>query len=186
MILVIDNYDSFTYNLVQLIGELGFQVKVFRNDKIKIKEIEKLNPEKIIISPGPGRPKDAGCSVEVIKEFAGQIPILGICLGHQSIGAAFGAKIVKAKKLVHGKVSTIINNDLGILKGIGNFNATRYHSLVIDYNTLSDNFKITSKSKDGMIMGIEDEKLSLYGLQFHPESIMTKQGKEIISNFLEI
>lgn len=184
LILVIDNYDSFTYNLVQLIGELGYEIEVKRNDQINLAEIKNLNPDKIIISPGPGRPKDAGISLDLIKEFSGEIGILGICLGHQSIAAAFGAKIVKAPELVHGKVSKIINKQKGILEGIDDFEATRYHSLVIKPETLADNFEITAKTVDGIIMGIQDEEKGLYGLQFHPESIMSKTGKEILNNFL--
>jgi len=186
MILVIDNYDSFTYNLVQLIGEMEHEIEVIRNDKITVDRIRELAPKRIIISPGPGRPEDAGISLDLVKELAGEIPILGICLGHQTMGAAFGAKIIKAPELIHGKVSKIINKDKGILAGIGDFEATRYHSLIIDRDTLSNNFEITAETEDGIIMAIEDQEKDLYGLQFHPESIMSKTGKEIVSNFLKI
>lgn len=186
MILVIDNYDSFTYNLVQLIGDLGYEIEVRRNDKITIKEIEKLNPAKIIISPGPGRPEDAGISLELVQRFKGKMAILGICLGHQTIGAACGAKIVKAPELVHGKVSRIINKRQGILAGLEDFEATRYHSLIINPDTLTSNFIITAETEDGIIMAIEDQEQKLYGLQFHPESIMTDLGQEIVNNFLEL
>jgi anthranilate synthase/aminodeoxychorismate synthase-like glutamine amidotransferase len=186
MILVIDNYDSFTYNLVQLIGEMDHEIEVIRNDKVSVDRIRELAPNKIIISPGPGRPEDAGISLDLVKELSGEIPILGICLGHQTMGAAFGAKIIKAPELIHGKVSKIINKDKGILAGIGDFEATRYHSLIIDRGTLTNNFEITAETEDGIIMAIEDQEKGLYGLQFHPESIMSKTGKEIVNNFLAV
>ena len=187
MILMLDNYDSFTYNLVQYCGELGAKLKVFRNDKITLDEIKKMNPERIIVSPGPGEPKNAGISVDVIKTFAGAFPILGVCLGHQSIGYAYGGKIVRAKKLMHGKTSMIKHTNEDLFKGIENpFEATRYHSLVIDPPTLSSEFKITAWTDDDEIMGIKHKTLSLWGVQFHPESILTRQGKDLLRNFLDL
>ncbi|MFO7819416.1 MAG: aminodeoxychorismate/anthranilate synthase component II [Halanaerobacter sp.] len=186
LILVIDNYDSFTYNLVQYIGELGYEIEVRRNDEISIAEIEEMGPAKIVISPGPGRPEDAGISLDVVKEFAGEIPILGVCLGHQTIGAAYGGKVINAPHLVHGKTAQIITEDRGILAGIDNFEATRYHSLVLEEQSLAANFAITSRTDEGLMMSIADEEKDLYGVQFHPESIMTEHGKEILNNFLKI
>lgn len=187
MLLMIDNYDSFTYNLVQYLGELGEEVVVFRNDEITVKEIEKLKPEKIVISPGPCSPKEAGVSVDVIKYFAGKIPILGVCLGHQSIGYAFGGEIIKAKCLMHGKTSLIFHNGKGIFKNVENpFEATRYHSLAIRKETLINDFEISAWTVDGEIMGIRHKKLPIEGVQFHPESILTKEGKKILKNFLDI
>lgn len=187
MLLMIDNYDSFTYNLVQYFGELGEDVRVYRNDKITIKEIEKLKPGKIVISPGPCDPEKAGVSVDVIKKFAGKVPILGVCLGHQSIGYAFGAKIVRAERLMHGKTSPIYHDGKTIFKNIENpFEATRYHSLLIKKNTLPDCFEISAWTKEEEIMGIRHKKFILEGVQFHPESILTKAGKDILRNFLEL
>ncbi|GAB6099309.1 hypothetical protein JCM16358_11880 [Halanaerocella petrolearia] len=188
MVLVIDNYDSFTYNLVQFIGELGYSIEVRRNDELTIREIRDLNPDQIVISPGPGRPEDAGISLEVVKEFVGEIPILGICLGHQTIGSAFGAEIRQAPELVHGKTAKVINYDLerDILAGLGDFKATRYHSLIIEPTTLPDRFEVTAKTEDELIMGIRDQESKLYGLQFHPESIMTEAGKKMLDNFLTL
>ena len=184
-IIMIDNYDSFTYNLVQYLGELGAEIDIFRNDKITIEEIEKIKPEKIVISPGPGKPQNAGISVNLVKAFAGKIPILGVCLGHQSIGYAFGAEITHAKKLMHGKTSMIRHDGKTIFKNLPDpFEATRYHSLVIKKDTLSDDFQITAKSEDEEIMGIRHKKYALEGIQFHPESIMTAAGKELLKNFL--
>ena len=186
MILMIDNYDSFTYNLVQYLGALGQNVKVFRNDKITISKIRKLAPKKIVISPGPGRPEDAGVSCKVIKEFAGKIPILGVCLGHQAIGFAYGGKIVGAKKLMHGKTSMIYHNQKTIFRGIPNpFEATRYHSLVVERKTLPSCLEITARTKEGEIMGLKHKQFPLWGVQFHPESILTKAGKDILANFLK-
>ena len=186
MILMIDNYDSFTYNLVQYLGALGQNVKVFRNDKITISKIRKLAPKKIVISPGPGRPEDAGISCKVIKEFAGKIPILGVCLGHQAIGFAYGGKIVGAKKLMHGKTSMIYHNQKTIFKGIPNpFEATRYHSLVVERKTLPSALEITAWTKETEIMGLKHKQFPLWGVQFHPESILTKAGKDILANFLK-
>jgi len=187
MLLMIDNYDSFTYNLVQYLGELGEDIKVFRNDKITISEIEKLKPERIVISPGPCTPKEAGMSIEVIQHFAGKVPILGVCLGHQSIGAAFGAKIINAPRLMHGKTSLIHHDGKTIFKGIKNpFEATRYHSLIIKRETLSDDFIITAWTDQDEIMGIRHKKMLIEGVQFHPESILTKAGKDLLKNFLKL
>jgi para-aminobenzoate synthetase component II len=187
MLLMIDNYDSFTYNLVQYFGELGEDVRVYRNDKITVKEIEKLKPVNIVISPGPCDPEKAGVSVEVIKKFAGKVPLLGVCLGHQSIGYAFEAKIVRAERLMHGKTSPIYHDGKTIFKNIENpFEATRYHSLLIKKNTLPDCFEISAWTKEEEIMGIRHKKFILEGVQFHPESILTKVGKDILRNFLEL
>lgn len=186
MLLVIDNYDSFTYNLVQYFGELGASLRIYRNDKISIKRIEKMAPEKILISPGPGRPENAGVSVDVVKNFFKDIPILGVCLGHQVIGHAFEAKIIQAKKLMHGKTSLIYHKNQGIFKGIQNpFEATRYHSLVIDKKTLPSFLEIIAQTQDHEIMGIRHKKFPLFGVQFHPESILTKEGKTLLRNFIE-
>ena len=187
MILMIDNYDSFTYNLVQYFGELGADLKVYRNDALSLKQIEGMHPERIVISPGPGGPQDAGISVDLIKHFAGKIPILGVCLGHQCIGAAYGGKIVRAKKLMHGKTSMINHNGKDLFKGIQNpFEATRYHSLVIDRKTIPEYLVITAESDDKEIMGVKHTKYPLWGVQFHPESILTKEGKGILNNFLKL
>ena len=191
MILIIDNYDSFTYNLVHYVEEHNCKVQVFRNDKITLQKIRKLKPKKIIISPGPCTPDEAGISIDLIKYFYKKFPILGVCLGHQSIGQAFNAKIIKASKIMHGKVSTVTNKGSEIFKGLPKkFDATRYHSLVIKNNTLPDNFKIISDTIDRnkkIIMGIQHVKYPVYGVQFHPESIATTPyGKKIIKNFLEI
>ncbi|WP_408955014.1 anthranilate synthase component II [Natroniella sp. ANB-PHB2] len=185
MVLVIDNYDSFTYNLVQLIGKLGAEVEVRRNDQITIAEIRELNPEQIVISPGPGRPKDAGISLQVVEQLAGEIPILGICLGHQTIGAAYGAEIVSAPELVHGKVSKIKHQQREILAGVADqFEATRYHSLMIEPGSLPANLEVIAETEKGLIMGVADSDAQLYGLQFHPESIMSEAGERIIGSFL--
>ena len=187
MILMIDNYDSFTYNLVQYLGELGGNLKVFRNDKIVIEKIKKMRPEKIVISPGPGTPEDAGISKELIKEFAGKIPILGVCLGHQCIGRVYGGKIISAKRLMHGKTSLIYHNSGGIFKNIPNpFEATRYHSLLVERKSLPDCLEITAMTKEKEIMGLQHKQYPLFGVQFHPESILTKVGMAILKNFLKI
>ena len=191
MILIIDNYDSFTYNLVHYVEEHNYKVQVFRNDKITLQKIRKLKPKKIIISPGPCTPDEAGISIDLIKYFYKKFPILGVCLGHQSIGQAFNAKIIKASKIMHGKVSTVTNKGSEIFKGLPKkFDATRYHSLVIKNNSLPENFKIISDTIDDnkkVIMGIQHIKYPIYGVQFHPESIATTPyGKKIIKNFLEI
>ena len=187
MILMIDNYDSFTYNLVQYFGELGQDIRVFRNDKININRIKKLKPQKIVISPGPGRPENAGISCEVIKTFAGKIPILGVCLGHQAIGYVYGGRIVVAKKLMHGKTSRIYHNKKTIFKGIPNpFEATRYHSLIVEKISLPECLEITAWTKESEIMGLKHKRSPLWGVQFHPESILTKVGKDILKNFLNL
>ncbi len=187
MLLMIDNYDSFTYNLVQYFGELGEDVRVFRNDRITIKDIEELAPERIVISPGPCTPKEAGISVEVIRHFAGKKPILGVCLGHQSIGAAFGGEIINAPRLMHGKTSLIYHDGRIIYEGIPNpFEATRYHSLVINKSTLPDCLYITAWTKEGEIMGVRHKEYVIEGVQFHPESILTAVGKDLLRNFLKI
>lgn len=187
MILVIDNYDSFTYNLVQYLAELGENIEVFRNDKITVDKIKNLKPKFIVISPGPGRPVDAGISNRVIKEFAGKIPILGVCLGHQCIGEVFGGKVVGAKKLMHGKTSLIYHDKKTIFKGIKNpFVATRYHSLIVERKSLPKCLEIVAQTKDKEIMGIKHKTLPVWGVQFHPESILTLEGKRILRNFIRL
>ena len=186
MLLMIDNYDSFTYNLVQYLAEIGQEVKVVRNDKISIKEINKLNPQYIVISPGPCTPNEAGISLELIEAFKGKIPILGVCLGHQSIGQAFGGKIIHAQTIMHGKTSKISHNNKGIFRGIKNpFIATRYHSLVIEKQTLPNCFDITAWTDDNEIMGIKHKELAIEGVQFHPESILSEYGHDLLKNFLD-
>ncbi len=185
MLLMIDNYDSFTYNLVQYLGELGEEIEVFRNDKISIGEIEKLNPEVLVISPGPGTPQDAGISLEVIQHFTGKIPILGVCLGHQCIGESFGGRIVSAPTLMHGKTSLIHHTGEGLYKDIPNpFEATRYHSLIIDRDSLPECLEINAWTAEQEIMGVRHKEEPLFGVQFHPESILTKEGKVLLNNFL--
>jgi len=187
MILMIDNYDSFTYNLVHYFGELNEEVKTVRNDKISIEDIISLNPDIIVISPGPCTPKQAGISVNVVQELSRKKPIMGICLGHQSIAEAFGGRIVRAGRLVHGKTSRIYHNGTGIFKGIPNpFEATRYHSLIIDRASLPEQLEITAWTNEDEIMGIKHKELAVEGVQFHPESVLTKHGKDILSNFLKI
>ena len=186
MLLMIDNYDSFTYNLVQYLAEIGQEVKVVRNDQISIEEINKLNPQYIVISPGPCTPNEAGISLELIEAFNGKIPILGVCLGHQSIGQAFGGKIIHAQTIMHGKTSRISHNNKGVFSGIKNpFIATRYHSLVIDRKSLPDCFDITAWTDDNEIMGIKHKKLAIEGVQFHPESILSEYGHDLLKNFLD-
>ena len=186
MILMIDNYDSFTYNIVQYMGELGADMLVERNDQISIEEIEALNPKKIVISPGPCTPDKAGVSVAVIKHFAGKVPLLGVCLGHQSVGAAFGGEIIKAGKLMHGKTSEVRHDGKTLFKDLPNpFTATRYHSLVLNRKTLPDCFEISAESDDNEIMGIRHKELPVEGVQFHPESILTTHGKDLLKNFIE-
>ena len=185
-ILVIDNYDSFTYNLVQLLGKEVSSIIVKRNDKITIKEIEKLNPDKILISPGPGKPEDSNVSLACIKEFGSKIPIFGVCLGHQAIGIAFGGKVIKAQVLMHGKTSQIIHDEKTIFKNIPQkFIATRYHSLIIDQDTFPDELEISARTDDDAIMGIRHKSFPLEGIQFHPESILTDEGKNIITNWIQ-
>ena len=187
MLLMIDNYDSFTYNLVQYLGELGEDIRVFRNDKITIQEIERMNPEKIVISPGPCTPKEAGISIELIQHFAGKIPILGVCLGHQSIGAAFGGEIVRAPRIMHGKTSMIYHDQKTIFQDLPNpFEATRYHSLVIKKETIPDCLEITARTESDEIMGVRHKDVIVEGVQFHPESILTKVGKDLLRNFLKL
>jgi anthranilate synthase/aminodeoxychorismate synthase-like glutamine amidotransferase len=186
MILMIDNYDSFTYNLVQYLGEMGQELKVFRNDKITIGEIEALAPDRIVISPGPCTPKEAGISVDCVKHFAGKIPILGVCLGHQSIGYAFGGEVVRADRLMHGKTSMIHHDGDGIFRGLPNpFEATRYHSLVVRRETMPECLKITAETDQREVMGIRHREFRVEGVQFHPESILTQHGKELLANFVK-
>lgn len=190
MILMIDNYDSFTYNLVQYFGELGADMKVVRNDEITVEEIAALAPEKIVISPGPCTPNEAGVSIETLKTFAGKIPLLGVCLGHQSIGQAFGGKVIRAPFVMHGKTSPVYHNNTGVFKGLKNpFQATRYHSLVIEKETIPDCLEITAwtQNDDGSmaeIMGVKHKTLAVEGVQFHPESILTEHGHDMLRNFL--
>jgi len=187
MILMIDNYDSFTFNIVQYFGQLGEDVQVHRNDKISLAEIEALRPERLVISPGPCSPEEAGISVAAIKHFAGKIPILGVCLGHQSIGYAFGGKVLRSSSLMHGKTSPIIHNGLELFAGLPNpFLATRYHSLIVDRPTLPDCLEITAWVENGEIMGLRHKELPIWGVQFHPESILTECGMDLLSNFITI
>ena len=187
MLLMIDNYDSFTYNLVHYFGELGQEVVVHRNDKIGIDDIRRIGPDFIVISPGPCTPKEAGISVSVVEEFVGKIPILGVCLGHQAIGYAFGAEIIRARNLLHGKTSNIYHTGEGIFRGIPNpFEATRYHSLLVDRETLSLDFEITAWTDQDEIMGIRRSDMVLEGIQFHPESVLTRHGKRILENFINM
>lgn len=190
MLLMIDNYDSFTYNVVQYLAELGADVQVHRNDEITIEEIEALNPERLVISPGPCTPNEAGISMEAIRHFAGKLPILGICLGHQAIGQVYGGDVIRAGRVMHGKVSPVFHKDNGVFRGLSNpLQATRYHSLVIDKTTLPDCLEVTAwtRNDDGSIeeiMGVRHKTLPIEGVQFHPESIMTEQGHELLRNFL--
>ena len=185
MIVIIDNYDSFTYNIVQTIGGLGTEVKVFRNDMVDISSIETLKPERLLISPGPCTPSKAGISIEAIRYFAGKIPILGVCLGHQSIGEAFGGETIRAKRLMHGKTSPVSHDGKGVFTNLPNpFDAMRYHSLVTSEENLPDCLAITARSDQGELMGLRHKELSIEGVQFHPESIMTPDGIELLKNFL--
>ncbi|RMQ48667.1 Anthranilate synthase component II [Pseudomonas cichorii] len=191
MLLMIDNYDSFTYNVVQYLGELGADVKVIRNDELTIAQIEALNPDRIVVSPGPCTPNEAGVSLEVIAHFAGKLPILGVCLGHQSIGQAFGGDVVRARQVMHGKTSPVIHEDLGVFNGLNHpLVVTRYHSLVVKLDTLPDCLEVTAWTalEDGSvdeIMGLRHKTLNIEGVQFHPESILTEQGHELFANFLK-
>ena len=186
MLLMIDNYDSFTYNLVQYFAELGADVLVYRNDEITVEQIEKLNPQHLVVSPGPCTPNEAGISVAAIKHFAGKIPLLGVCLGHQSIGQAFGGRIIHAKTLMHGKTSLIHHHNNSVFTGLPDpFTATRYHSLVIERETLPDCLEVTAWTDDGEIMGVRHRTLAVHGVQFHPESILTEYGHDMLRNFLE-
>lgn len=187
MLLVIDNYDSFTYNLVQYLGELGEDVEVYRNDEITIEEIEAKHPERIVISPGPGTPDDAGVSLEVVKHFAGKIPILGVCLGHQAIAQALGGVVVRAPVLMHGKASEIHHDGQTIFAGVdNNFQAGRYHSLIVERSSLPQRLEISAATSDDVIMGIRNREMKLEGVQFHPESILTSCGKKLLANFLSL
>lgn len=187
MILVIDNYDSFTFNLVQYLGELGADLQVYRNDQIDVPKVKQLNPNGIVISPGPGRPEHAGISVPLIQQLAAQKPILGVCLGHQALGLAFGGKVVSAPKLMHGKISEIYHSGNDIFQGISNpFEATRYHSLIVEKKSLPSNLKVTAETEDKIIMGLKHQHYPIYSVQFHPESILTSEGKKILKNFLHI
>ena len=188
MLLVIDNYDSFTYNLVQYLGELGETIEVRRNDEVTLEEIESsLLPERIVISPGPGTPDDAGVSLKVIERFGGRIPILGVCLGHQAIGQAFGGKVIRAPELMHGKASEICHDGRTIFQGLeDHFNAGRYHSLIVERDTLPDCLEISAFTTDDIIMGLRHRELKVEGVQFHPESILTEGGKKLLANFLQL
>lgn len=187
MVLMIDNYDSFTYNLVQYLGELGADLEVHRSRKIGIDELDELKPERVVISPGPCTPKEAGISNDVIKHFAGKVPILGVCLGHQCIGDVFGGEVVRADRLMHGKTSMILHNDTELFAGLDNpFEATRYHSLIVKKDTLPDCLEITAWTDQDEIMGIRHKSLPIWGVQFHPESILTTAGKNLLGNFLAL
>jgi len=187
MLLMIDNYDSFTYNLVQYLGELGEDVRVYRNDKITLQQIEELGPSRIVISPGPCTPNEAGVSVETIRQFAGRMPILGVCLGHQSLGVAFGGEVIRAQRLMHGKTSMISHDGKTIFHGLPNpFEATRYHSLLVNPKNLPDCLEVSAKTAEGEIMGLRHRTLAVEGVQFHPESILTKAGKDLLRNFLKL
>ncbi len=187
MLLVIDNYDSFTYNLVQYFGELGIDIVVHRNDAVGIKEIEEMQPSRICISPGPGTPLDAGISNAVIARFGDRIPLLGVCLGHQCIGHVSGGRIVRADRLMHGKTSPIRHDGDGVFKGLGNpFEATRYHSLIVERESLPDCLEITAETEEKEIMGLRHKELPMHGVQFHPESILTAEGKKLLQNFLNL
>ncbi|HWO55838.1 aminodeoxychorismate/anthranilate synthase component II [Paenibacillus sp. JTLBN-2024] len=186
MILVIDNYDSFTYNLVQYLGELGEEVKVFRNDEIDIQGIEALAPDHILISPGPCTPNEAGISLETIEHFKGKVPIFGVCLGHQAIGQAFGGKVVRAERLMHGKTSPILHQGTSVFEGLPSpFTATRYHSLLVERSTLPDCLEVTAETEEGEIMGLRHKEYPIEGVQFHPESIITDHGHQMLRNFLK-
>lgn len=187
MILIIDNYDSFTYNLVQYLGELGADVKVYRNDALTIEQMRELRPEKIVISPGPGVPKDAGLTIATIREFARNIPILGVCLGNQAIAEAFGGRIVRAAHLMHGKTSEICHDSTTIFRGLPyRFKATRYHSLIVEKDSLPDSLEVSATTPDGLIMGLRHREYPVEGVQFHPESVMTEHGKKLLQNFLNL
>ncbi len=187
MILVIDNYDSFTFNLAQYLGELGAEIEVRRNDKVTISEIEDMAPERIVISPGPCTPNEAGISVDVVRDLGGKIPMLGVCLGHQSIGQAFGGRVIRAPYLMHGKVSRIHHDGKSVFKGLDqDFVATRYHSLIVEKDSLPDELEISATTADGLIMGLRHKEKMIEGVQFHPESILTESGKSLLKNFIEM
>ena len=186
MLLMIDNYDSFTYNLVQYLGELGQSVQTWRNDEVSIAQIEKLAPERIVISPGPCTPNEAGISVPLLRHFAGKLPILGVCLGHQSIGAAFGGRIVRSREVMHGKTSPVEHTSVGVFRGLPSpYTVTRYHSLAIERASLPDCLEVTAWTADGEIMGVRHREFAIEGVQFHPESILTEHGHALLKNFLE-
>ena len=187
MLLMIDNYDSFTYNLVQYLGELGADVQVHRNDALTLEQIAAWKPRKIVLSPGPCTPSEAGVCVPLIRRFAGEVPILGVCLGHQAIGQAFGGRIVRAKRVMHGKLSEVTHNGAGVFEGLGSpLTATRYHSLVIERSSLPPCLEVTAESEDGEIMGVRHREAAVEGVQFHPEAILTEQGHELLANFLRL
>jgi anthranilate synthase/aminodeoxychorismate synthase-like glutamine amidotransferase len=187
MLLVIDNYDSFTYNLVQYFGELGADPQVKRNDAITPGEVEKMKPQKIVISPGPGRPEEAGISMELIRKFGGKVPILGVCLGHQCMGEVYGGKVVRAGRLMHGKTSPIQHDGKGVFQGLPNpFEATRYHSLIVEKNSVPSCLEVCAETAEGEIMGLRHREYPVHGVQFHPESILSKEGKDLLANFLKI
>ncbi len=187
MLVVIDNYDSFTYNLVQYFGELGAEARVFRNDQVSLNQLSELQPARLVISPGPGDPDDSGISVAAIQYFSGKIPVLGVCLGHQCIGAVFGGKIVRAPAPVHGKLTTVSHQGQGIFAGIKDqFEAVRYHSLVVERESLPNSLQITATNEQGLIMGLQHQTKPTFGVQFHPESIFTSSGKDLLANFLKI
>ena len=186
MLLFIDNYDSFTYNIVQYLGQLGQEVAVYRNDEIDCEKIERLKPQYLVVGPGPCTPTDAGISIQAIQRFAGKVPILGVCLGHQSIGAAFGGKIIRAKRLMHGKISPVMHKNIGIFKNLPNpVNCVRYHSLAIERETLPECLMITAETEDGEIMGVRHQNLPIEGVQFHPEALLTEHGMKMFENFLQ-
>jgi len=186
MVLMIDNYDSFTFNLVQYLAELGHQVRVFRNDEITVEQATALAPQAIVVSPGPSAPEHAGISVELIRRLAGSIPILGVCLGHQAIGQAFGGKVIRAQRVMHGKVSRIRHDGLGVFSGIENeFTATRYHSLAVERQSLPDCLQVSAESEDGEIMGLRHRTLAVEGVQFHPEALLTEHGHQMLENFVK-
>lgn len=187
MILVIDNYDSFTYNLVQYLGELGAEMRIFRNDEITVEEAVALKPERVLVSPGPCTPKEAGVSCDIIREFGPRLPLFGVCLGHQSIGDVYGGKVIRADRLMHGKTSPMIHEGLSVFKGMPSpFDATRYHSLIIERETLPDCLEITAWTAEGEIMGVKHKEHPVHGVQFHPESILTVDGKKLLQNFLDL
>jgi anthranilate synthase/aminodeoxychorismate synthase-like glutamine amidotransferase len=187
VILLLDNYDSFTYNLAQYLGELGCQVEVHRNDRISVEQIAQRKPERIVISPGPCTPQEAGISVELVQKLAGKVPILGVCLGHQAIGAAFGGKIIRAPKLFHGKTSQIRHDGSGVFRGLPNpFTATRYHSLIVERKSLPRELHVTAETDGDIIMGMQHREYPLMGVQFHPESVLTESGKQLLKNFLSL
>jgi anthranilate synthase/aminodeoxychorismate synthase-like glutamine amidotransferase len=187
MILVIDNYDSFTYNLVQYLGEMGADVEVFRNDVISVPQMLKLDPERLLLSPGPGHPSSAGITLDAIRAFAGKIPILGVCLGHQAIGEAYGGKVVRAPYLMHGKTGEVCHDSQTIYRGLPyRFRATRYHSLVVEQEGLPEELEVSATSPDGIVMGLRHKKYKIEGVQFHPESVMTEYGKQLLENFLKL